>query len=69
MRTTAHLNLLWTVGDMDRLTFMRANRARLTFEDVSEKLHGTGLAASPDRLREIAAAFDVTMLERRKVPA
>jgi len=58
MKTTTHLNLRWTVGDMDRLEFMRRNQ-HMTVEDVSEKLHGTQLAATPTRLREIARHFGV----------
>jgi hypothetical protein len=46
----------YTVGDMDRVAFMRRNRM-YTVEDVSRKLEGTALAASPSRLRELARAF------------
>ena len=50
----------YTVGDMDRVEFMRRNRM-YTVEDVSQKLAGTALAASPARLRELAQAFKLNI--------
>lgn len=49
---TGHLNLKWTVGDMDRLHFMTVNRS-MSFDAVALKLRGTALACSAERLREI----------------
>lgn len=49
---TAHLNLKWTVGDMDRLAFMRRNPS-LSLQRVFDKLRGTGLECSIERLQRI----------------
>jgi hypothetical protein len=58
VKRTDHLNLRWTVGDMDRVNFMSKNR-QYTVEEISKKLAGTQLEASPFKLRELASAFGV----------
>jgi len=53
---TSHLNLKWSVADMDRLAFMEKNK-HLTLEAIALKLEGTIYQTSVDRLREIAEHF------------
>lgn len=48
----------YTVGDMDRVSFMRRNRM-FTVEEVSQKLSGTQLEASATKLRTLAIAFSI----------
>jgi hypothetical protein len=63
LMATWHLNLRWTVGDMDRVAFMRRNQ-HLTFDGVAALLKGTMLQASDGRLRELAEAFHITMARK-----
>lgn len=56
---TAHLNLKWTVGDMDRLAFMRRNPS-LSLPRVFDKFRGTALECSIERLQQICDGHGLT---------
>lgn len=50
----------WTVGDLDRVAFMEKRRD-YTAEDISTMLSGSALATTPERIRELAEAFDISL--------
>lgn len=58
--SSAHLNLEWTVGDMERLRFMRFH-PRMPLADIATKFHGTLYQCTTERLREIRDHFGVNV--------
>lgn len=56
---TSHLNLEWTVGDMDRLEFARRNASRMTMAEIVASLNGTQLSCTRKRMSEICNSFHV----------
>lgn len=66
MSDTTHLNLRWTVGDMDRLELARKNKHR-TFRELLTILSEKNLGCTPERLRHIMDAHNVVLrLPRHK---
>lgn len=59
-KPTWHLNLKYSVGDMDRVNFIRMNR-RLNVEEICGKLHGTRLSTTPLRVRQLAREFSINV--------
>ena len=56
---TWHLNLKWTVADMDRLEFARWNAGRMTIHEMSLVLKCSPYPCPEERLKEICASFGV----------
>lgn len=56
MKPTWHLNLKYTVGDMDRVKVIRQCRY-LTVGEIAAKFDNTPLATTPERIRQLATDF------------
>lgn len=59
---TRHLNLQWTVGDIDRMNFIRMNRI-LTLTEIDEAFSRRGLTTTRQRILELAKACRVQLRE------
>lgn len=60
-KRTSHLNLRWTVADMDRLQFIR-HHSHWTAEQIAEALSRHAyehMRCGPHQVRVLAAAFGV----------
>ncbi len=56
--TSRHLNLKYTVGDMDRVNFILRNR-HLTVAEISQKLAAIQRPANADKIRQLASDFRI----------
>lgn len=59
---TRHLNLQWTVGDIDRMNFIRMNRI-LTLTEIDEAFSRRGLTTTRQRILELAKECRVQLRE------
>ena len=59
---TRHLNRQWTVGDIDRMNFIRMNRI-LTLTEIDEAFSRRGLTTTRQRILELAKECRVQLRE------
>lgn len=59
---TRHLNLRWTVGDMDRMNFIRVNRG-LTLTEIDAALARRQLTTTREHIIKLAAECGIQLRE------
>lgn len=61
---TRHLNLKWTVGDVDRL--IRSARSGMSSDQIADELRDTSLASTPDEISSLLFGAGVFVKRGRR---